>query len=255
MIEILVVDDQEIEELNLNSLFFDNGLKVHTTFGSQNGLDIAKRYLPDLVICNLETDNEGCQFVEKLVRCEQTQNIPIIYLSSIKDFNNQRRLMNCGADDYIIKPFNEEELLQAVKCRLKKQKSLKDKMLKMCRESLEIDDLKPKRNDHILVTIGKRLQLIKYKDIVCITAQKEYSKFKTYDGQSIVVRKSLKRWEDILPAKNFLRIHRSTIINVEAIQRIIKIKERTYVVYLESLKEPLEFSQRYSNVMRKTFPS
>jgi len=65
----------------------------------------------------------------------------------------------------------------------------------------------------------------------------------------------MKCWEDMLPAKKFLRIHRATIINVEAIQKVVKIKERTYVVYLKSLKEPLEFSQRYYNVMRKTFPS
>ena len=57
-----------------------------------------------------------------------------------------------------------------------------------------------------------------------------------------------------LPAHRFLQIHRSTIINIEAIQKIEKVKDRTYVVYLDGIEEPFDLSQRFANVMRRTFP-
>lgn len=255
MKKILVIEDQKTEELDYDSLFSATDFTAYIAFNKYSGFDIALRYHPDLIICNLELETDGIQLIEKLVHFEQTQNIPIIYLSSISDFKNQRKIMNCGADDYLVKPFCAEDLILAIESRLNKQMLLKEKMMDICRESLEAESQLPNKDDHILVTIGKRLQLVKYEQICCITALKEYSKIRTFDGQNIVIRKSLKSWVDMLPAKGFLRIHRSSIINVEAIEKIKKIKDRSYVVFLRSVEEPLELSQRYASIMRRTFPS
>jgi len=252
---VLVIDDQNSEDLDFSSFFTSCGFKTYIAHGCDNGFSITKRYLPDLIITNIEQESEGLHLVKLLIRNKATRNIPIIYLSGSDDFFNQRKVMNSGADDYLLKPLKKEELLQAVTTRLKKHSILRETLMQICHESLEEENPPPKRDDHILVTIGNRLQLIKFKQIVCITALKEYSKIRTFDGKNIIVRKSLKSWGDILPAREFLRIHRASIINVEAIEKITKVKERSYVVYLKSLSEPLEFSQRYANIMRKTFPS
>jgi len=255
MKHILIIDDQTNEDFSIEPASSDNSLKFHTTSGVSNGFEIATRYAPDLIICNLQDDERGSVLLKKLIRSTETQTIPIIYVSSSTDDKDRRKIRNLGADDYFVRPLDIKELIRAVKCLLKKRTILKVKMMDICRESLEAENKLPKKDDHILITIGNKLQLIKYKNIVCITALKEYSKLRTFDGKKIVVRKSLKAWIELLPPKGFLRIHRSSIINVEAIEKIQKLKERTYVVYLRTLDKPLELSQRYSNVMRNTFPS
>ena len=255
MKHILIIDNYSNEDFNLDSLSTDNNIKVHIAYGKNTGFDIATHYLPDLIICNLEVESDGFLLIEKLIHSELTRTIPIIYLSPVSDYTNQRKIINCGADDYLIKPVSNNDLILAIKTRLNKQTYLIEKMMKLCRESLEVENQLPKKNDHILITIGKRLQLIKFKHIVSITALKEYSKLRTFDGKKIIVRKSLKSWVDLLPAKGFLRIHRASIINIEAIEKIQKIKDRTYVVFLRSIPEPLELSQRYSIVLRDRIPS
>ncbi|NQV49152.1 MAG: response regulator transcription factor [Candidatus Marinimicrobia bacterium] len=255
MINILIIDDPATENHISQESFLELDLKAHFTSGKQNGLRIARRYRLGLIILNLEKEEDGFELLSLLVKDPQTLCIPIVYISSSLVFENPRRIMNAGADDYLIKPPSTRDLTEAVNCRLNTLENYKEKLMQLCRESLEADDTRPMEEDHVLVTLGARLHLLKYTQIICILALKEYSKLRLDDGRSIVVRKSLKSWVDQLPSNNFLRIHRGSIINVSAIERIQKIKARSYVVYLKTLTEPLEFSQRYANIMRKTFPT
>jgi two-component system LytT family response regulator len=113
----------------------------------------------------------------------------------------------------------------------------------------------PQIDDHILIKIGNKLKLIKFSEIVCITALKEYSKLTTKDNCKIVVRKSLKNWMSLLPAKCFLQIHRATIINIDYIEKIVKTNERTYTVNLINVQESFDISHRYANIIRHKFPT
>jgi len=177
--------------------------------------------------------------------------IPVLYISSDKNKISFREIMNLGADDYFFRDFDQNDLIKSVKLRIAKNAALKTRLLEICRRTFEIENSQKK--DHVLITVGKKLQLIKYDQIICITAEKEYSKIRTTNGKSIIIRKSLKNWMDYLPNKDFLRIHRQSIININSIAKIEKLKLRTFVVYLKSLSEPLELSRRYSSLMKKTF--
>ena len=110
-----------------------------------------------------------------------------------------------------------------------------------------------KKIDHILIKIGANLKLIEFSRIVCISALKEYSKVTTDDGCKIVVRKSIRNWVETLPAKDFLRIHRATIVNMLFLDKIEKAGFRSYNVYLKNISTPFPISQRYGNIMKKTF--
>ena len=65
----------------------------------------------------------------------------------------------------------------------------------------------------------------------------------------------MRNWVKVLPAKSFLRIHRATIINLEYVDKISQANGRTYTVSLKGVKDTFDFSYRYANVMRQTFPS
>jgi DNA-binding LytR/AlgR family response regulator len=64
----------------------------------------------------------------------------------------------------------------------------------------------------------------------------------------------MRNWIDILPPNAFLRIHRGTIINLNYIDKINQTGVRTYTVSLKGITSVFDFSYRYANIMRRSFP-
>jgi len=248
---ILIIDDHSSTDFNFSKLFSNYNYKVYSADGIENGIEISKRYVPDVMISFLTTEENGRILVSKLSSHPNTKYVPIIYLSCNNNKTHFREIMNLGADDYFFNNFESEELLESVNKRISKSSEMKSHFLQIYQQTLVVESYQKK--DHILITVGKKLQLIKFDRIICITAEKEYSKIRIKNGKSIIVRKSLKSWLELLPDEDFLRIHRQSIININAIERIEKLKSTSYIVYLKSLTKPLALSRRYAILMKKTF--
>ncbi|HEX2961958.1 MAG TPA: LytTR family DNA-binding domain-containing protein, partial [Ignavibacteriales bacterium] len=78
----------------------------------------------------------------------------------------------------------------------------------------------------------------------------EYSNVYTTDARHLLVQKLLKEWEKTLPPKVFLRIHRSTIINLDFVKKVEKWFNHSFRVYLQDVSEPFIISRRYSTKLR-----
>jgi CheY-like chemotaxis protein len=128
MASVLVIDDNpdirdntaEILELaGYTSLKAENGKK---------GVEIALREKPDIIICDIMMPElDGYGVLHLLQRNADTRNIPFIFLTAKTERSDLRKGMEMGADDYITKPFEEIELLNAVEVRLKKREILSQK--------------------------------------------------------------------------------------------------------------------------------
>jgi two-component system, LytTR family, response regulator len=70
------------------------------------------------------------------------------------------------------------------------------------------------------------------------------------DGRQARARKSLREWADRLPERDFVRIHRSTMVNLEFVERVEEWSHFSYRVYLRSLAEPLQMSGRWGARVR-----
>ena len=86
-----------------------------------------------------------------------------------------------------------------------------------------------------------------------MTALKEYSKINLENGKKIVVRKSLKKWTQVLPDDIFIQIHRATIINMDFIEEATKVNERSYQVKMKFMDGNFILSKRFANKVRKKF--
>jgi DNA-binding LytR/AlgR family response regulator len=192
--------------------------------------------------------------LKKICEDDLLSLVPIIVLTKEYSPEEQRTIMDMGADDYIPEEFLEESLKKSINKRLL-QLSLLEQKIHSSINTFDEYNGSNNKNDHILIKIGNKLKLIEFTEIVCITALKEYSKIITSENNKIIIRKSLKAWVKILPPKFFLRIHRATIININYIEEITKTNERTYTVHLKKIKETFDFSHRYANIMRRTFPT
>lgn len=117
---LLIEDDRALRE-NTAELLELNGYEVFTAPNGKAGIQVAKEKAPQLIICDImmpEVDGYGV--LAALSKDKETLHIPFIFLSAITEHKSIRKGMDLGADDYLTKPFEEEDLMSAVQSRLAK---------------------------------------------------------------------------------------------------------------------------------------
>ncbi len=117
---LLIEDDSALRE-NTAELLELSDFEVITAPNGRVGIDLAKEHHPDIVVCDImmpEVDGYGV--LEALSSNQTTQHIPFIFLSAKTEHKEVRLGMNMGADDYLTKPFEEDELISAIESRLAK---------------------------------------------------------------------------------------------------------------------------------------
>lgn len=122
---LLIEDNNEMRE-NIAEILELAGYRVLSAQNGKVGVDLANKQHPDLIICDImmpELDGFGVLHI--LSKNPDTMTIPFIFLTAKAEKTDFRKGMNLGADDYITKPFNDVELLDAVEMRLKKNEFLK----------------------------------------------------------------------------------------------------------------------------------
>jgi len=117
---LLIEDDIALRE-NTAELIELAGYTVITAPDGKIGINLAKEHLPNIVVCDImmpEVDGYGV--LEALTNCQDTSQIPFIFLSAKTEHKEIRKGMDFGADDYLTKPFDEEELISAIESRMAK---------------------------------------------------------------------------------------------------------------------------------------
>ena len=253
LIKVLIIENKDVNLKIIDDILDPDKFEINYSHDKNDGVEIAVRYLPDVIIF-LYTCPDDKAFLNRLIENDSTSGLVLITVSNNPSFDEQRALMEMGAEDYIPFSLIENTLLKSIQSRLRRSKKLKEKLNEEI-NSFESDKPQVRRDDHIIIKIGKKIKLIKFSEIICITALKEYSCIRTSTNLEIIARKSMRNWSKTLPENNFLRIHRATIINLNFIDKIIQTSPRIYTVSLKGIDETFNFSYRYANVMRRTFPT
>ena len=122
---LLIEDNKEVRE-NTAEILELAGFKVSTASDGKKGVEDVKKEKPDLIICDIMMPVlDGYGVLHLLSKNEETANIPFIFLTAKTERLEIRKGMDMGADDYISKPFEKTELLNAIESRLKKVESIK----------------------------------------------------------------------------------------------------------------------------------
>ncbi|GMN11731.1 response regulator [Croceitalea sp. MTPC9] len=135
MKKILVIeDDGDVRENTAEILRLSN-YKVETAQDGNKGIEKTAQFHPDLIICDIMMPGlNGYSVLQRLNEDSATASIPFIFLTAKTSRSDMRIGMNLGADDYLTKPFEEEELMAAVSCRLRKNDFLKKEIAKNLEE-------------------------------------------------------------------------------------------------------------------------
>lgn len=123
---LLIEDDPALRE-NTAELLELSDYKVMTASNGKVGVNLATQHLPDIIVCDIMMPElDGYGVLESLSNQSQTKNIPFIFLSAKTERKDVRKGMDMGADDYLTKPFEEEELISAIESRLAKTAILRE---------------------------------------------------------------------------------------------------------------------------------
>ena len=125
MKKILVIEDEDFVRENILDLLDAEGFEAIGAENGQIGLNLAKKMIPDLILCDVMMPGlDGYGVLTAIRQDALMASIPFIFLTAKAAKADFRQGMELGADDYITKPFTRAELLGAIASRLKKQAAL-----------------------------------------------------------------------------------------------------------------------------------
>ncbi len=247
--KILVIEDDENILANLVALLTENGFHVLKAENGFDGLTIAQMEIPDLVICDIMMPGlDGYDVLKEFLNNVSLKSIPFIFLTAKAELKSMRQGMDMGADDYLIKPYKASDVLNSINSRLKRIEIFKASFAK------STEKIAPKKYtmiDKFFLKVNGKPQFIRIDHILYLSSERQYTSIHLMSGRSFLVRKSITSFESMLPDNNFIRIHRSTIINLNFIEKIEKCNNSSIKIYITDCEKPFIASKRYSSKLRK----
>lgn len=138
MKKLLVVEDEKIIRDNIKEYFELNDFVVKSASNGLEALSILENFKPDIIISDMMMpDMDGMKLLEKVRENKSTNLIPFLMLTARVESVDHRKSMNLGADDYITKPFDFDDLFNAVQSQLKKKSNVKQHIVEESLSSLQ----------------------------------------------------------------------------------------------------------------------
>lgn len=209
-INILVVEDDPIIAEDLKYILMDLGYTVSgPAENASHALKEIKRKKPDICLLDVHLGSEvnGIQLA-RMIRDEY--DVPFIFLTAFNDNDTIQKIKETGALGYLVKPVNEKNLHSSIELAFANYQNTritnKDQQLKEPRES-------------IFIKLKDRLAKFNLADIDYFEAFDNYA-FLYSNSEKHILSSSLKQIEDKLSDDQFIRVHRSYIVNLQKIDGI-----------------------------------
>jgi len=142
MQKILIIDDEEWLREMVHLALHQQGFDVIEASDGTVGVELARKELPDLILCDVNMEKmDGYETLSSLRNEPATLSIPFILMTGLADNAGMRHGMELGADDYLPKPFTIDALYAAVDARLKKAQALRqeaDRKLVHLRDNISL---------------------------------------------------------------------------------------------------------------------
>ena len=129
MSKILLIEDEEMILESTADYLEQEGYECLKATNGTEGIALAKKEIPDIILCDIKMPGlNGHQVLTELRNNSRTSTIPFIFLSALVEQQDMRTGMTLGADDYITKPFQPDDLISSIETRLEKYAILRRRM-------------------------------------------------------------------------------------------------------------------------------
>lgn len=226
MITSIVVDDEKNSRENLRILLEDfcEGIEVVGTAGTvAEAQNLIEKHNPNVVFLDIQMSNEtGFDLLEKY---EQV-HFEVLFITAYSEYALQA--IKFSAIDYILKPIDIDELQTAVE-KVKNKVDANSLFHENIQVLLQNLNTSSDKNNKLAIPTNDGMVFLKLKDIFYFEGKTNHTLVHTRFNENHLANKTLKEYESILSDHNFLRIHKSFLINMDEIKEYMQGDEG-YVV-------------------------
>ena len=156
---ILLIEDDKAMNQNIVLLLRRAGMTVEPAFLGKDGLELLKIYEYDLIILDLMLPDMTGADVLRSIRSAGIKT-PVLVLSAIELANKKVECLSCGADDYVNKPFNSDELVARVNAIVRRSKGHAESLVTVGKMSIDLNTKVVTVADKVLPLTAKEYALI-----------------------------------------------------------------------------------------------
>ncbi len=254
-LKVIIVDDEQ-EAREGMALLLQQDPSVHVAAICSNGLEAleaVRHHQPDLLLLDIQMPQvNGFEVLNSL---DETTRPAVIFVTAYDEY--ALKAFEVHAVDYLLKPFTDQRFfaaLQHARALIDRQHGFNDNhqltQLLKAQQPQEAPRIihAPLVNDRLPVKADGNIHLIPLQDLIKVTAYDYYIKLHT-GSHTFVVRDSMKNMENTLPASQFVRIHKSAIINIQYLTDMLSAPQGETTVQLKS-GEQLRVSRSYKDRLK-----
>ena len=235
LLRCVIIDDEPFARKEIRKLLLKH--KNIDILGEAEDMDDAIEKInslnPNLIFLDIDLgNNSGFDLLERI-----PIKFHIVFITAYNEF--ALRAFEVNALDYLMKPVSEERL---EKC-----------LARLGGSHISGIPNKLKNYDQILVSVANGQKLMTVNMITCIEAFGDYSRLYSIKRFVGTVHQTMKDWEKRLPRDLFIRIHRSYLVNINYIEKIIKSREDGKSIIISYPTTPLPISRRQAYQLKPRF--
>jgi two-component system LytT family response regulator len=234
----IIVDDERLARRELRAMLEQAHASAIRVVGEAESVRTAAELVrtcdADVVFLDVQLTGESGLDLLPLI----DPGVAVVFVTAFDQY--AVRAFEVNALDYLLKPVAPARLARAVE----KLGAPNDTAAAAPAQKLTVQD-------RLFLRLDDRMGFIKVADIVAITADGDYSLVRLASGQRHRARKALRDWLARLPENVFARVHRSTIVNLEFIERVEEWSHFSYRLYLRGVGEPVAMSRRYAGQLKR----
>ena len=233
ILNAIIVDDEQLARRELASL-----LGVHhdiRVIAEAEDLTSARAVIaqldPDVVFLDIQLRAESAfALLPSLAeRCR------VVFVTAYDAY--AVRAFEANALDYLLKPVHPERLAATI-----------DRLVGASGDHVPAQRLTA--TDVVFLSGGGASMFTAVESIACVMADGDYTRVITHDGRERLILRSLHEWEHRLPADMFARVHRSAIVNLRTVDRVVPVQGGRMRLYIRALAQPVTVSRRLAKRLR-----
>lgn len=225
MIKVIIIDDEPLAR-SIVKKYISTIPEMEILEECNDGFEGAKaisQHKPDLIFLDIQMPKiNGFEMLEII-----DHSPSVIFTTAFDEF--AIRAFEKNAIDYLLKPFSKERFDQSIQ----KFNSLGKKAETKTQELLQENSLYPEQNSRIVVRTGTKVKIIPVHEIEYMESDDDFVKIFTAEG-SFLKNKTLTFYENTLNPKQFIRVHRSHMVNADQVTKIEKYSKDSHLVILRN---------------------
>jgi len=234
MLKAVIVEDEKRSRetlAGLLKLYCKNVEVVADADGMRSGHEAILEHQPDIVFLDIQMpDGSGFKMLEMFDKID----FDVIFTTAYDQF--AIKAIKFSALDYLLKPIFPEDLVEAV------SKAEKKRTGQGMKEGIEVllQHVKKPESDNpkIVLSTSEKIHVVKIKDIIRCESDNYYTFFYFTDGTRLLISKTLKENEELLSSHNFIRPHKSHLINIMYIKSYLK-HDGGYIIMSDGSQVPV----------------